>query len=214
MIGLCVTNGPPWMAPPGGTKRLVGTNPWSIAVPGRGFPVVMDLAVTTVGWTRLALSAMRGEAIPTGWAVGADGNPTTDPAAAMAGMLLPMGGHKGFALGVMADLLTDVLGGDRMAEQVVSYRFYLRHSGVSHLLGALQVSAFLPLEEFTKRVDAYVGLLTRSPRAAQTKEILVPGQRSRRTHEARMKHGIPLHPRVAHNLIGLGDELGIPFPAA
>jgi len=213
MIGICVTNGCPVMPPPGGQKRLVGTNPWSIAVPGGDFPVVMDSAVTTVPRTRLALAAMRGEPIPSGWATDAMGNPTTDLAAAINGMLLPMGGHKGYAWGVMADLLTGVLAGDRMANEVTHYGLYHQPTGVSHLLGAIRVDAFIPLEVFRARVAEYVRRLTSSPRTPAAAEILVPGQRSYRTRQQRSQHGIPLHRRLAENLLAVADELSVPFPA-
>jgi len=124
-----------------------------------------------------------------------------------------MGGHKGYAWGVMADLVTGVLGGDRMANEVTHYGVYNQSTHVSHLLGAIRIDAFLPLGNFRERVDKYVNLLTQSPRGPGVKEILVPGQRSHRAYQDRLKNGIPLHMRLAENLLVVAEELHIPFPA-
>ena len=212
MIGICLSNADPQMAPFGGTTKMIGTNPWSVAVPGRRFPVVIDMSSTTSPWTRLALAAMKGEAIPEGWALDPEGVPTTDPVRGMEGTLTPLGGHKGYALGMMNELLTGVLGGGRMANEIPNYGVYAENTGVSHLLMAINVEAFLPLELFRDRVDRYVALLTQSPRAPGVEEILVPGERSHRTYLERSEKGIPLHSKLAENLVALGEELGVPFP--
>ena len=212
MIGLCITNGDPQMAPLGGRTKLVGTNPWSVAVPGIRFPVVMDMASTTVAWTKLALAAMKEEPVPGHWALDEEGSPTTDPRRGMEGSVTPLGGHKGYALGVMGEILTGVLGGGRMADEVTNYGIYHQNTGVSYLLAAINIEAFIPLGDFMERVDRYVDLLKTAPRATGVDEILVPGERSHRIREERLRDGIPLHQRLAENLVGLGGEIGIPFP--
>lgn len=212
-IGICLTNGTPQMAPPGGTERLLGTNPWSFAVPSNDFPVVFDMACTVVGWTRLALNAMRGEdVIPDNWAVTADGKRTTDVHEAMNGLMLPFGGHKGYALSCMCEILTGVLSGGLVADELGFYGNHDVNTGVSHLLGAINIEALMPLDEFKARVSDYVHRLKNCNKAEGVKEILLPGERSLRTREKRLVSGVPLHEQLARNLISVGEEMNIPFP--
>lgn len=212
-IGICITNGTPQMAPPGGRERLLGTSPWSFAVPGKEFPVMFDMACTVVGWTKMAMMASRGETeVPIDWAVTAQGEPTTDIDQAMNGLMLPFGGHKGYALSVMAELLTGVLSGGRVSDELGYYGNHGENTGVSHLLGAIRIDSMIPLEEFKQRVDDYVRKLKSCPRAEGAGEILVPGERSARMEQERQANGIPLHPSLAKNLVAVGLEMGIPFP--
>lgn len=214
-IGICLTNGTPQMAPPGGIEqRLLGTNPWSFAVPGKKFPVVFDMACTVVGWTKMALYAMQGKnEIPDNWAVTADGKRTTDVHEGMNGLMLPFGGHKGYALSMMCEILTGVLSGGLVANEMGFYGDHEVNTGVSHLLGAIKIESFMPLDVFKQRVDNYVHLLKSCPKAEGTTEIFVPGERSLLTHEKRLAEGIPLHEQLAKNLLSVGEELGIPFLA-
>ena len=212
-IGICITNGTPQMPPPGGTQRLLGTSPWSFGVPGKRFPVVFDMACTVVGWTKMAMMAMRGEmTIPDNWAVTADGRSTTNVTEAMNGLMLPFGGHKGYALSCMAELLTGVLSGGRVADELGYYGNHEENTGISHLLGAIKIDSFMKLEEFEERVDRYVQHLKDCPKAEGAGEIYVPGERSFITAEKRRANGIPLHPSLARNLLAVGEEIGIPFP--
>src|SRR5688500_15765971 len=114
LIGFATTNAGINMPPTGGTKKLVGNNPFAMAVPtGRDWPMVLDMATSVVAGGKLDVARSKGESIPLGWARDADGNPTTDPVAARAGSLEPVGGHKGLALAVMLDVLAGVLSGGR-----------------------------------------------------------------------------------------------------
>ena len=100
------------MAPWGGRKKMVGTNPWSWAAPaGRHAPFVLDIANTGVARGKIYLARQKGIPIPEGWAITADGAPTTDPQAAIDGIILPMAQHKGYAIAVMMDMLSGVLTG-------------------------------------------------------------------------------------------------------
>lgn len=212
-IGICITNGTPQMPPPGGKKRLLGTSPWSFGVPGKEFPVIFDMACTVVGWTKLAMMAMQGETkVPGNWAVTEEGNPTTNLMEAMSGLMLPFGGHKGYALSCMAEILTGVLSGGLVSDELGYYGNYDENTGISHLLGAIKIDSFLPLDEFKNRLDTYVNHLKDCPKAEGAGEIYVPGERSYLTAIKRRKDGIPLHPSLAKNLVEVGEDTGIPFP--
>lgn len=174
---------------------------------------MFDMACTMVGWTKMAMMASRGETVvPIDWAVTAQGEPTTDIEQAMNGLMLPFGGHKGYALSVMAELLTGVLSGGRVSDELGYYGNHEENTGVSHLLGAIRIDSIIPLEVFQQRVDDYVQKLKSCPRAEGAGEILVPGERSARTEQVRQANGIPLHPSLARNLVAVGLEMGIPFP--
>ncbi len=106
-VVLGMTNASPVVAPPGGKHRVIGTNPISFAVPDGqgGVAMLFDQSTTTVALGKITMAKAAGEAIPEGWAVDADGRPTTDPEAALKGSLVSMGGYKGWGFGLMAELL-------------------------------------------------------------------------------------------------------------
>lgn len=107
LIGFGLTNASPIVAPPGGKTRVIGTNPIAFSVPdgAGGIAMQFDQSTTTVALGKITMAKAAGESIPEGWAVDADGNPTTDPATALGGSLVSMGGYKGWGFGLMAELL-------------------------------------------------------------------------------------------------------------
>lgn len=114
----CFTIGQCCVAPPGGTMALLGTNPLAFGWPGpQRRPFIFDFATSAAARGEVELRQRAGEPIPEGWAIGPDGAPTTDPAAALAGALLPFGGHKGFALSLMVELVAGPLIGDLTSRQ-------------------------------------------------------------------------------------------------
>jgi len=119
-IGFGATNATPIVAPPGGSHRVIGTNPIAFAVPDGqgGVAMQFDQSTTTVALGKITMAKAAGETIPEGWAVDADGQPTTDPDAALQGSLVSMGGYKGWGLGLMAELLAAGMTGSRNAMDV------------------------------------------------------------------------------------------------
>ena len=113
MVGVAMTNADPYMAVAGGAGRTVGNNPLACAVPGAdGQAVYLDIAMSAVAGTKLAIAAREGRSIPEGWALDADGSPATDPGAVrQGGSLVPVGGYKGSGLALLVECLTGVLGG-------------------------------------------------------------------------------------------------------
>jgi (2R)-3-sulfolactate dehydrogenase (NADP+) len=118
LAGLVLSHGPPVMPAWGGTRPLLSTSPLAAGFPGTDQPVLVDLAMAAVARGKLAAKAAAGEPLPEGWALDADGRPTTDPAAALRGMLAPLGGAKGFALALVVELLTGVLVGPALSADV------------------------------------------------------------------------------------------------
>lgn len=107
LVALMFANSSSLMAPHGGKRPFFGTNPIAWAAPrANGDPVVADLSSSTVAWVKVNAAAQAGESIPLGWALDADGNPTTDANAALAGSMAPSGGHKGSALALLVDIMS------------------------------------------------------------------------------------------------------------
>jgi len=120
LIGLGMTNASPIVAPPGGKTRVIGTNPVAFSVPdgAGGIAMQFDQSTTTVALGKITMAKAAGEAIPEGWAVDADGNSTTDPATALTGSLVSMGGYKGWGFGLMAELLAAGMTGGVVSRDV------------------------------------------------------------------------------------------------
>lgn len=120
LIGFGLTNASPIVAPPGGKTRVIGTNPIAFSVPDGegGIAMQFDQSTTTVALGKITMAKAAGESIPEGWAVDADGNPTTDPAAALTGSLVSMGGYKGWGFGLMAELLAAGMTGGVVSRDV------------------------------------------------------------------------------------------------
>lgn len=134
LIGLGMTNASPIVAPPGGKKRVIGTNPIAFSVPDDKGGVAMhfDQSTTTVALGKITMAKAAGESIPEGWALDAEGNPTTDPEAALGGSLVSMGGYKGWGFGLMAELLTAGMTGSRVSADVTPLK---APEGTPHDLG-------------------------------------------------------------------------------
>lgn len=107
LIAIGMTNASPVVAPPGGNAKTIGTNPFAMSVPGKDGGVAMhfDFSTSAVALGKITMAKAAGEKIPLGWAVDANGQPTTDPEAALAGALVSAGGYKGWGLGLMVELL-------------------------------------------------------------------------------------------------------------
>ncbi|MFP7673876.1 Ldh family oxidoreductase [Marivita sp. S0852] len=120
LIGMGYTNASPIVAPPGGKTRMIGTNPMSFAVPDGdgGVAMMFDQSTTTVALGRITMAKAAGEQIPEGWAVDAEGHPTTDPEAALSGSLCSVGGYKGWGLGLMVEIMAAGLAGGTASRDV------------------------------------------------------------------------------------------------
>ena len=122
LIGICMSNAPASVSPPGATRRLFGTNPIAYAVPvGNGVPIVVDQSMSAVTKTAMIVRKNRGEPIAPGWAQDRDGNPTTDAAAGLEGSLLPAGGQKGANMALLIEILAAALTGSNLSIQASGF---------------------------------------------------------------------------------------------
>ncbi len=192
-IALLFTNASPAMAPWGGRQKLVGTNPWSLAAPaGAHPPMIMDIATSAVARGKIYLARQRGTSIPEGWAIDSDGRPTIDPVAAIAGNIMPMAGHKGYAISTMLDVLSGVLSASHFGGDVVGPYVPEGKSGAGHLLIVLDIEAFRPLADFNKDMEELIRRIKTAPRSPDTEEIFYPGEIEANTEKKLAPSGIPI----------------------
>ena len=218
-VGFLSTNASPAMAPWGGRRKTVGTNPWSWAAPaGTLAPMVLDIANTGVARGKIYLARQKGQSIPEGWAITADGAPTTDPAEAIDGIILPMAGHKGYAIAVVMDMLSGVLTGSAFGTGVHGPYQTEQRSGAGQFMIALDIAAMQPLAEFGARMERYIAELKSVPLAQGFNEVVYPGELEARNDARHRAEGLALPPDTLADLRKLADELGLaqqlPFAAA
>jgi LDH2 family malate/lactate/ureidoglycolate dehydrogenase len=211
MVGIAITNGPPLMPPPGGTTKVVGNQGFALGAPAsRHKPLLFDSALSLISTGEIHTAHERGEQLGPGLMLDAKGQPTTDPETALAGLYVPIGGHRGFGLALMWEVLTGVLsGGARFAPDVGAPDVYDTAQGVSHFMLALDPSRSMPIEAFTRRVDDLIDQVHASPPASDTRRIYVPGERGYETAERRARDGIPVPEKRLDALRKLGAEVGV-----
>ena len=209
-VAFMTTNGGPAMAPWGGIRKRLGTNPWSIAAPvGDGDPLMTDMANTAVARGKIYLAQQRHERIPEGWALAADGSPTTDPAAAIAGIILPMAQHKGYAIATAMDVLAGVLSGSGFLDTVNGPYHYDKKGNVGHFLFVLNIEAFMARADFDQRMMEFVARLKQVPLAEGVNEIFYPGEIEANTDRTNRKHGIALPDETLADLESIAKELSL-----
>jgi LDH2 family malate/lactate/ureidoglycolate dehydrogenase len=189
-IGIVMCNASPIVPPWQGKEGRTGTNPICMSVPG---PWLLDMATTTVAAGRIFKAFLNGQPeIPAGWAFDSEGRPTTDTQAAYKGMLMPLGGYKGSGLAMMVEILSSVLSGGAMANEVGGIRYRGKKVRVSQMYMAIEVARFMPVEEFTARVEQLVHLMKSTPAAPGYDEVMVAGDPEWRMEAERRKSGIPI----------------------
>ena len=193
MIGLVFCSGTVpggQVAPFGGIGRALGANPIAWGIPGgKGRPIFMDFATSIVAQGKIQVAIDKGEEVPLGWILDKEGRPTTHPRDHGAGgVLLPFGGHKGYGISVMIELITGGLSG--LGTTLLRAPGAGREQGMVYM--AVNISAFQPLDEFNRQVDAFVEQLKKTPCAEGVEEILLPGEPEWRCRAQREQKGIPL----------------------
>jgi LDH2 family malate/lactate/ureidoglycolate dehydrogenase len=206
-IGIAATNTRPLMPAPGGAEAVVGNNPLAIAAPSGGAdPIVLDMALSEAALGKIRLAAQEGRDIPATWATDARGRPTSDPEAAIAGLLLPIGLHKGYGLALMVDVLTGVLAGGGFGQRVNGlYADVAVPNDVAHLFVALDVAAFGPVGSFHERVAALAAEVTGgAARAPGVERVYLPGELAAERRVAAERDGVALDPGTVDALHGAG----------
>ena len=225
LIGWSMTNATKLVTPLYGAERMLGTNPIAIAFPGLEEPaIVIDMATSATAYGKIEIAQRAGKSIPFGWAIDRNGAPTTDPNAMVdGGAQLPLGsdrdggGHKGYALAVMVDVLSAVLSGANWGP--FAPPFALRQEipirsvgkGIGHFFGALRIDAFIDKDEFKRQIDELVRTLRKTKPAPGTSGPLIPGDPEREAEAVRRREGIPLVGPVVDELRDISRQTGIPL---
>jgi LDH2 family malate/lactate/ureidoglycolate dehydrogenase len=210
-IGIVMSNTRPLMPAPGGAERVVGNNPLALALPSAGeTPIEVDMAMSATAMGRIRMAAAAGQEIPADWATDADGVPTRDPATAIAGMLLPAAGPKGFGLAFMIDLLCGGLsaGGTGGAVQPLYGDLAVPYN-CAHFFVAIHVPHFRDIQEFKSAADSLAERVRGSRRAPGVERVFSPGELSwaRRAQSAqRCVIGRPLLTELVDLAASLGAE--------
>ncbi len=229
LIGWAMTNSSRMVAPLWGAERMLGTNPIAIAFPGcEEPPIVMDFATSAVAFGKIEMADRKQQPLALGWAIDKTGVETTSPEAMMdGGALLPVGsnrdrgGHKGYCLSAMVDILTAVLGGANwgpfapqfVMRDRVAQRDREVGKGLGHFFGAMQIAGFMDPHEFKTRIDEWIRTFRATKPAAGTPGVQIPGDPERAAETERRAHGIPLVMPVVNDLREVSRITGVPFDA-
>jgi LDH2 family malate/lactate/ureidoglycolate dehydrogenase len=187
------------MAPWGGAEARIGNNPIALGAPGGGAPhMILDIAMSQAAKSKIRAAAAKGEAIPEGWAADSQGQPTSDPAAALAGFLLPIGGHKGSGLALAVDILCGVLTGSGFLTDLVSGTDSPdQQSNLGHFFLALDPTRLIGREAYEDSMARFHGIVAGTPPAEGVTAVTLPGERMQARRRRALEEGVTL-PRDLH----------------
>lgn len=200
------------MAPWGGVELILGTNPISVAIPaGEEPPIALDIATTVSSYGKIKLAAQKGEPIPVGWMVDRKGQPLTDPRRSGEGILLPIGGYKGYGLNVAIGMLAGVLNGASFGRNVVDFNADLvTPNNGGHMILAMRVDNFQEVSGFKREMDRVIREIRESRRMEGVDRIWLPGEMEFERSRERRKHGVPVAASTVQELRRLAAELSLP----
>ncbi len=225
MIGICLTNANPLVAPTNSLSRLLGTNPIAVAIPAdKQPPFVADFATTPIARGKLAVAEKKGEKVAYGFVQDKNGEPTDDPSILKdGGAMLPLGGdylhgsHKGYCLGSIVDIFSAVLSGANFGPFVPPSVAYLPvldkkvGEGTGHFFGAMRIDAFQPASEFKAKMDEWISTFRGAKATPGIDAVLIPGDIERNKDVEMRKNGIPIIPAVAKDIEEIAQALGLKF---
>jgi ureidoglycolate dehydrogenase (NAD+) len=210
LIAIATVSSPPNMAPFGARAPGLHNSPVSIAVPaaGRG-AIVLDMATSVAAGGKIYLAADRGQPIPLGWALTADGEPTTDPEAAK--IWLPLG-PKGSGLAMMFECWSSLLAANGLClPALTAAASSPRRFRQNSVVAAIDVGAFGDLEDYRRDVDAFADAIKALPPEGDA-PVMLPGELEEEIAARRRREGVPLPRGTVERLQATGDRLGVPGP--
>jgi ureidoglycolate dehydrogenase (NAD+) len=208
MIGIALTHTDSIMVPPGMKDIFLGSNPIAFGAPGAAEPVIVDMSTTHAAWGKVIVARQEGKPIPPDWGVDARGRPTTDAAAVVG--LAPTGGHKGYALALMIEVLCAQLTGMPFGRHVTKmYGELDKPRNLGHFMLALDVARFTDPALFRSQIDSFLQEIRNQEPADPARPPLAPGDPERLCAERRARDGIPLGDGVLGELNTLAAELGV-----
>lgn len=213
---IAMTNTSKIVVPTFAKQPMLGTNPLAFGVPtASGRPLVVDMSTSAVAWGKIEIARRAGVPIPLGWAVDAEGRPTTDPFAvegltALGGDRVTSG-HKGYGLGMMVEILTAVLSGSSWSWDITRSTEVGYGSGTGHFFLAWRIDAFRDPQEFADQLEQGIAELRALPVAedAPGDRVMIPGDPEAEAEEENLRLGVPIRPAVLAELTELAHEIGI-----
>lgn len=219
MIGITMTNASPRVVPTGGTTGILGTNPISVAVPRRTKPpFILDMATSAVSSGKLDLAARKGVAVPEGWVY-----PSVEPfldedgVVPMSVLHYPLGGraetggHKGYGLALMVDILCGTLSGAHSGSRLAASKKDVE-ANIGHFFGAMKVAGFRQRDDFDRDLELLVEDVKSSPREPGVEQIFIPGEPEASAKLKNRDGRIPVLPQVWKKLQQIAIELDLPLP--
>jgi L-2-hydroxycarboxylate dehydrogenase (NAD+) len=219
MVGIASTNSVRLGAVTYGSGMMLGTNPLAFAVPAKNEPAfVLDFATTTVPRGKIEVSERKGKPLNPGWAIDVNGVETLDPKVALQGALLPLGGlgvdgggHKGYGLGLLVDILCGVMTGGAFGTGLPLPSDAPAGGAISHWFAAFRIDRFRDLDRFRADMDTELRGFKDSARAPGHDRIYVAGEIEHEKTEFNRHNGVPVHLKVWDGLEKMAARLEIPF---
>jgi LDH2 family malate/lactate/ureidoglycolate dehydrogenase len=213
LIGFVTTSGPPLVHPHGGRERLLSTNPLAIGIPRRGDPFVLDMATSALASSRARQAAYYGEEVPPGSGLDSKGRPTNDARAIrQGGALSPLGGHKGFGLGLAMGLLCGPLTGSGIGPELAGWQAEGETRSQGHFFFAIDPASLVDPQEFLDRTEWYIDVIKSSALAEGYDAIHIPFERSAAAARHQREHGIAILDETWRVLQRLAAENGVALP--
>lgn len=219
MIGIAMTNASPLVAPTFSNQRMLGTNPICYAFPaGKHLPIIIDMATSAAANGKLEIAQRTGKPIPNNWVQTKEGNESTDAnELSKGGSLLPLGGHKGYGLASLVDILCGVLSGANYGPWVPPFVAFLNPlenlpgNGIGHFLGAMRIDAFRPANDFKNNIDNWIDAFKNAEKTDENQHVIIPGEPEFLIEKERLESGIPLNEKVITDLKELANKLALVF---
>ncbi len=222
MIGIALTNASPLVTPTFGKERMLGTNPICVCFPSNQFNAfVLDMATSAAANGKLEIAQRLNKTLPPNWVQSENGSASTNAhELKLGGALLPLGGHKGYGLAAVVDILSGVLSGANFGPWVPPFVAFLNPlenlpgNGIGHFVGAMRIDAFRPASAFKKQMDEWIERFKQTIPIEAENPVLIPGELEFNETNKRLKNGIPLHHLVVESMQELASETGMSMPIA
>ena len=225
LIGIAMTNSTKIVAPLWGAEPMLGTNPIAIAFPGKKEPpIVIDMATSTVAFGKVEIAWRSGQPVPDGWMIDGEGMGSNEPSDMLrGGALLPLGsdrlhgGHKGYCMATIVDILCCVLSGANWGPFAPPFTLRLETpdrsvgKGIGHFFGAMRIDGFIEPDEFKEQIDEWIRVFRATKPAPGTDGPLVPGDPEREAEKIRVQEGVPLVMPVIEDLREIANYTGVSF---
>jgi len=209
MIGISTSNTTQNTAAWGGAKKIIGNDPLSIAFPFRDRgPIVFDISMSQAAGGKIKLAAKNNQKVPMGWGIDRFGRMTENPNEIInGGARLPFGEHKGYGLAIMLEILNGVLTGAGMLSQNTSWSKYPENTtNLGHCFTAIDITCFMDLKEFNKRLEWFVSEVKTSPLMEGSRGVFMPGEIELNVEKERREKGIPIYQKVWSELLEIAKN--------